>query len=145
MAEGQAVEFHGIPFSQGAKVVLGSSFSLTLEGASRKIQGGCLSEKSILVLDGEEIFLENVTLKGNSALIIQACQGARVQVKGLTLANNGYRMIALNDADLNNPDIPSWQRMRGYRVEFLEPARYCFDQPGEYIIERNGNCIKLKG
>ena len=49
-----------------------------------------MSDKSILLIDGTNIFLENVVLDGT--LIIRACPGANVYIRDATIQNDGWIM-----------------------------------------------------
>lgn len=48
---------------------------------------------STLVLEGEGLKLESLKLDG--ALVIKACEGARVLVRGLEVCNEGWEMVPL--------------------------------------------------
>ena len=125
----------GVPFTQGPKVILRPSFAMTLAEAKEKVTGGSLSGDSTLILDGEGISLKNVELSGSSALVIKACKGAQVTVKG-SFSNDGFKLVRLNDSDRSpESSVPEYLKIRGYKFENCGAAIYEFDEPGEYTVE----------
>jgi UDP-sugar pyrophosphorylase len=134
VAEAQEELILGIPFTPGPKVLLRPSFAMTLAVAREKISGCSVSGEATLVLEGREIALEEVVLSGNSALVVKACEGARVAVKG-AFENEGFEMVQLTDQELADDRVPEYLRIRGYRFENRGAAVYEFDQPGEYVVE----------
>jgi len=72
----------GVPLVPGPRVLLKPSFAMTLAEAREKINACTLTDEATLVLDGSEIFVESLTLSGTSALIVRACSGARVIIRG---------------------------------------------------------------
>ncbi|HSR88040.1 MAG TPA: hypothetical protein VLL07_03725, partial [Pontiella sp.] len=123
-----------VPFTPGPKALLRPSFAMTLAEVREKIVGGTISGEATLILDGRDIKLEDVGLSGTSALVIKACEGARVTVKG-SFSNPGYELVELSDADMANDGIPEYLRIRGYRFENRGAAVYEFKEPGDYVVE----------
>ena len=140
-ATGSAVEpaaeelILGVPFTPGPKVLLRPSFAMTLAEAREKISGCSISNEATLILDGKDIALEDVELSGRSALVIKACEGAKVVVIGQKFENDGFELIKLTQEELTSADTPEYLRIRGYRFENRAAAIYTFDEPGEYFIE----------
>ena len=125
----------GVPFTLGPKVILRPSFALTLEDGRRKVSGGSISGESVLILDGADISIENVALSGKSALIVKACDGAKVTVKG-TFENEGFERVELTEAECSaESDVPEFLKIRGYTFENRGAAVYEFNEPGEYTVE----------
>ncbi|MDK2857604.1 MAG: putative uridylyltransferase [Verrucomicrobiota bacterium] len=124
----------GIPFTPGPRVLLRPSFATTLDEVRSKISGGSISGEATLILDGKDIFLENVELPGPSALVIKACDGARVTVKNLKVENDGFELVKLTDEEQNSTATPEYLRIRGYRIENRGAAVYEFNEPGEYTL-----------
>ncbi len=124
----------GVPFTKGPKVVLRPSFAMTLAEIRAKISGGAVSDDATLILDGAGIRLEGVEMAGNSALVVKACEGARVVVRG-RFENKGFAMERLAETEIEDETVPEYLRMRGYRFENCGAAIYEFDQPGEYVVE----------
>ena len=72
-------------------LVLSPAASLTLSDMHSHFCGSLkMSDKSILLIDGTNIFLENVVLDGT--LIIRACPGANVYIRDATIQNDGWIM-----------------------------------------------------
>ena len=124
----------GVPFTPGPKVLLHPSFAMTLAETREKISGCSLSGKASLILDGKDIVLEGVELSDCSALVVKACDGAKVTVKG-AFENEGFEFVRLTEAELASDSVPEYLRIRGYRFENRGAAIYEFDQPGEYLVE----------
>ena len=124
----------GVPFTPGPKVLLHPSFAMTLAETREKISGCSLSGKASLILDGKDIVLEGVELSDCSALVVKACDGAKVTVKG-GFENEGFELVRLTEAELASDSVPEYLRIRGYRFENRGAAIYEFDQPGEYLVE----------
>ncbi len=124
----------GVPIVPGPKVLLRPSFAMTLADARGKISGCTLSDEATLVLNGKDIQLENVELAGRSALIVNACEGATVVVKG-RFSNDGFELVKLTEAELASDRVPEYLRIRGYRFENRGAATYEFNEPGAYVVE----------
>ena len=120
-----------IPFTPGPKVLLRPAFAMTLAEVREKVIGCSISDEATLILDGKDIVLENVELSGSTALVVKACAGAKVLVKG-PFSNEGFEQVLLNDGDR---DVPEYLKIRGYRFENRGAASFEFDQPGEYVVE----------
>ncbi len=121
----------GVPFINGPKVLLRPSFAMTLAEVREKICNCSISDEATLILDGKDIALEDVELSGRSALVIKACDGAKVAVIGETFENDGFELVKLDDAE----EVPEYLKIRGYKFENRGAAIYEFDEPGEYVIE----------
>ena len=106
----------GIPFTPGPRVLLRPSFAMTLAEVRAKIFGGSISGDATLVLDGKDITLENVEITAGSALVIKACDGAKVTVKNLKVENDGFELVKLSAEEQNSPATPEYLRIRGYRI-----------------------------
>jgi UDP-sugar pyrophosphorylase len=124
----------GVPFTPGPKVLLRPSFAMTLAEVREKVSGCALAGEATLVVDGRDIKLEGVELSGTSALVVRACEDAKVTVKG-AFSNPGYELIELSDAEMTDPSVPEYLRIRGYRFENRGAAVYEFKEPGEYTLE----------
>lgn len=140
LAAGATVEEAGeklilnIPFTLGPKVLLRPSFAMTLAEVREKISGCTLSRESTLILEGPSIFLKNVELSGSSALVVKACIGAKVTVKGC-FSNLGFEQVMLTKEELASDKVPEYLKIRGYRFEDRGAAIHEFNEPGEYVIE----------
>ncbi len=121
----------GVPFTKGAKVILRPNFAMSLAEGREKLSGVRLSADSTLILDGRDIALEDVELTDSSALVIKACDGARVVVVGEKFENDGFELVKLAEGEA----VPEYLKIRGYKFENRGAAIYEFDEPGEYVIE----------
>ncbi len=124
----------GVPFTNGPKVLLRPSFALTLSEVREKISGCSISGEATLILDGKDIVLENVELSGSTALVVKACEGAKVSVKGV-FENKGFDLVKLTSEELASDRVPEYLKIRGFRFENRGAAIHEFDQPGEYVVE----------
>ena len=125
----------GVPLTLGPKVILRPSFALTLAECREKIAGGSVTGEAVLIVDGRDVRLEGVELSGRSALVIKACDGARVTVKG-SFSNDGFELMELTEAErAADSDVPEYLKIRGYRFENRGAAVYAFTEPGEYTVE----------
>lgn len=130
--EEQSVQ--GVPYTDGPRVLLRPCFAVTLKEVREKISGGHIRSRATLILDGEDIHLEQVTLRDQSALQVHACKGAKVTVRGELKASDGYEWVPLSDEEIADPATPETLLMRGYRYRDRGARVYLFDQPGDYEI-----------
>lgn len=131
------VSVGGIPVTPGPYVILSPSFSITQAEVAEKVQGGSMTTKSSLVLDGEELTVKNLTLDG--ALVIHAAHGCKVTVDGLTIKNKGWELQEIPEG----ADVPEEVNIRGYTMAKHETAEYIINEPGDYIIREDGVLQKL--
>ena len=124
----------GVPFTPGPKVLLRPSFAMTLAEGREKITGCSISGEAALIVDGKDIRLEGVMLAGTSALVVKACAGAKVVVKG-SFSNAGYELVELTEEELADDRVPEYLKIRGYRFENRGAAVYEFTEPGDYVVE----------
>ncbi|WP_269525875.1 UTP--glucose-1-phosphate uridylyltransferase [Coraliomargarita parva] len=125
----------GIPVITGPRVLLRPSFALTLEEVRSKIQGGRIAGDATLVLEGKDITLQDVDVAEGAALVIKACEGAKVTVCNRKVANDGFQIVELTDVELADEATPEYLRIRGYRIEDRGAEVHCFTEPGEYTVE----------
>ena len=124
----------GIPFTPGPRILLRPSFAMTLAEVREKIKGGSISGDATLVLEGKGITLKNVEIAPGSALVIKACDGAKVAVKNLRVENDGFELVNLSDEEQNSPATPEYLRIRGYRIENRAAQIAEFKEPGDYRL-----------
>lgn len=135
VSELDPVQILNIPMIPGPRVILRPSFALSLAEVREKISGGSIAGEATLVLDGQDIFLENVTVTDGSALVIHACEGARVTVKDRTVDNAGFERIELTAEEMKSVDTPEYLKLRGYRMENRGAVICRFTEPGDYVVE----------
>lgn len=124
-----------IPVVLGPRTLLRPSFALTLAEVRSKISGGSISGEATLVLDGKDITLENVNIATGAALVVKACEGARVTVKNLSVENDGFEVVRLTADEMASAETPEYLKLRGYRIENRGAAIHEFAEPGDYIID----------
>jgi UDP-sugar pyrophosphorylase len=134
ISELDPIQILDIPLTPGPRVIARPSFALSLAEVREKVKGGAIEGEATLVLDGKDISLENVTITDGSALVIKACNGARVSVKDLTVENAGFERIELSAEEMASNDTPEYLKLRGYRIENRGAQIYEFTEPGEYKL-----------
>jgi UDP-sugar pyrophosphorylase len=93
------VQYNGLELMQPASVVLSPAFAVSLAAVKAKVtcksrMGVKVSQRSTLVLDGEDIELRGLQLDG--ALLVTAVPGAKVIIDGLKVHNDGCEPHALH-------------------------------------------------
>jgi UDP-sugar pyrophosphorylase len=119
-------EANGIVVPAGPRVVAHPSFACTFAELDGKVGKVALAPASTLVVEGAGVTLESLVLDG--ALVIKACAGANVTVKGLTVKNKGWRWVACGE------DAGEVDKLRGFVVEKDETETIVFDAPGNYVV-----------
>ena len=137
----QLVAVGGIPVTPGPHVILSPSFAITQAEILQKIDGGSLTTRSSLVLDGEDLTVKNLTLDG--ALVIKAAHGCKVTVDGLSITNKGWELQEIPEEAKQSKTVPEEVSIRGYTMAKHETAEYIIEEPGEYLIGADGVLQKL--
>eukprot|EP00555_Chaetoceros_dichaeta_P005090 CAMPEP_0198263396 /NCGR_PEP_ID=MMETSP1447-20131203/11721_1 /TAXON_ID=420782 /ORGANISM="Chaetoceros dichaeta, Strain CCMP1751" /LENGTH=782 /DNA_ID=CAMNT_0043951957 /DNA_START=101 /DNA_END=2449 /DNA_ORIENTATION=+ len=128
----------GIPITPGPRVVLLPAFGITQEEVVRKIQGGSITERSSLVLEGQGLTIHNLTLDG--ALSIRCCSECEVKVDGLVVNNEGYRLDEIAEGD----GVDEAVRIRGYTMDKRAVMEIEISEPGKYFIGGDGIVKKIE-
>jgi UDP-sugar pyrophosphorylase len=115
-------------------VVLSPAFGVTSSEVADKVRGGSISAASTLVVDGEGVILEGLTLDG--ALIVRAAAGATVHIKGLSVQNRGWEFVALADGagSAEEGGVTEDLAIRGYQLVKHEERVLNFTEPGHYEV-----------
>lgn len=135
VVEAPARKIEGVPVVPGPRVLLRPSFAMTLAEVREKISGGRIEGEATLVVEGRDIRLENVVISDGSALVVKACEGAKVTIRNLRVDNDGFVMQLLDEAERTSPATPEYLRIRGYRIVMHEPRILEFAAPGVYVVE----------
>lgn len=136
--EAEPVRVAGIPLVPGPRVILRPGFALTLDDVRHRVKNCRLSGTATLVLDGD-ILVENLTLGDGSALVLRAAPGTRLTVCDLSLPPGpGFVMEELTEAELQDPQIPEFLRIRGYRISDQGVVRHHLTEPGEWLLTNEG-------
>ena len=138
--EDQKVNLAGIPITPGPRIILCPAFAITKSEIMSKISGGTITQRSSLVLEGEELYVRNIDLDG--ALVIRAAHGCHVTVDGLKVENEGWEFVKIpHDADLDK--IPESVHIRGYTIKRNASKEYIITEPGKYHIGPDGELQRL--
>jgi len=128
----------GIPVTPGPRIVICPAFSITQEELQAKIQGGSVTKRSSLVLEGENLKINNLNLDG--ALVIRTGKDCDVTVQDLTVQNKGWELRELEDG----VDYPEHVKIRGYVMEKHEAMEILIQEPGKYAVDKNGIVTKIE-
>lgn len=125
----------GIPFEDGAKVVLFPRFGISMNEIRKRFpcpENVEISNRSSLVLDGD-VIIEKLKLNGH--LKIKAGVNAKIVVKNLTVDNLGVHFEYV-DENNNEKDGKMFEKIRGYKKVMEESLEIVVINPGEVIIDR---------
>lgn len=131
------VTLSGIPVTPGPYIILCPAFAITQNEVKNKIEGGTVTRRSSLVLEGESLRVKNLDLDG--ALIIRTGYGCEVEVDGLVVRNRGWEMVEVKDGD----NVPETVAIRGYTMTKHDVLEILITEPGKYRIGREGVVEKL--
>jgi UDP-sugar pyrophosphorylase len=129
-------KIRGIPFDEGAKIVLSPSFGVTVAElrnrfpSPEKVQ---ISDRSVLHIDGN-IEIQKLVLDG--ALFITAVPGARIVIKNLRVMNQGCSLEPFDEDEIGIENMDAAELLRGYRLVEIEGLRISASQPGEVVVDR---------
>jgi len=137
--EKDLVYLTGIPITPGPRVVLCPAFAITQKEILAKISGGKVTQRSSLVLEGEELYVKNLDLDG--ALVIRTGHGCHVTVDGLRVRNKGWELEKIPE---DAKDIPESVAIRGYTMKKHESLEILVTEPGKYFIGEDGVVQKLE-
>lgn len=130
--------FNGQEVEVWPRIVWKPKWGLTFSEVRRKVSSSCsVSQKSTLLLNGRDIFIEDLSLDG--ALIINAGEDAegnslilrKVTVKG-RVENKGW---ILESVDYKDASVPEEIRIRGFRINKVEHLEKAYDRPGKSRLE----------
>jgi len=127
----------GIPVTPGPRVILAASFGITKDEIVAKMEGGTVTERSYLVLEGSGVSVKNLELDG--ALVIRASEGCNVAVNGLKVENKGWEFVE-NEAEKEYEETVA---IRGYTLAKHETKEYIITEPGNYEINADGELKSL--
>ena len=132
--------FAGLPFEDGARVVLSPSFGVTVAEIRARFPFPDLvyvSERSTLVLDGH-VEIHHLHLDG--ALVVRAAPGARVVIKNFTVVNQGWVQEAVDvdgvTMDTGVVSTDPVELLRAYRLREVESLTVNAPNPGDVVVDR---------
>ena len=132
----------GIPVTAGPRVVLLPGFAITQEEVVRKIQGGSVTERSSLVLEGQGLTIRNLSLDG--ALSIRCCAECEVEVDVLVVRNDGYVLEEIVEDEGRAESVDEAVRIRGYTMDKCAVMEIEISEPGKYLIGSDGVVNKIE-
>merc|ERR1712086_104686 len=104
--------FDGIQVDMSPMAVLSPGFMNQIE---TKVFGGSLGSGATLIVDGDDIVLDNVTVAPGSTLIVKADVGCQVVLKDQVFENSGtWELVALNEHEKQS--FPEESLIRGFKV-----------------------------
>ena len=109
--ERDLVMVSGIPVTPGPRIILCPGFSITQQEVMQKIQGGKITKRSSLVLEGEDLKVKNLDLDG--ALVIRTGHDCDVTVDGLVVRNKGYDIEEVQEG----ASVAEEVAIRGYTMK----------------------------
>jgi len=128
-----------IPYSEGTKVSLYHNFATTTNDVMSKIKRGSITKRSTLIIDGKDVFLENVDIDGT--LIVRVASGVKLKIKYLKVENHGWEFVQLTPGEMRSSDIPEYFKIRGYKLVRKGEKIIDIKYPGEYEIGPDGVLI----
>eukprot|EP01084_Bolivina_argentea_P038722 71612_1 len=128
------VNFGGISFKLGPRIILGPEFALTTSDIRHKINRNVkITSRSTLIVYGAGVILDSLDLDGS--LYIYACKGATLTIRGLVINSKGWTFKSVSPTDVN---VTEEDRIRGYIQKKEENASICVSRPGNYIVDASG-------
>lgn len=122
--------FNGQEVEVWPRIVWKHIWGLTFSSIRSKITGNCsVSHKSTMVINGQNIYLEDLCLDG--ALVILAADNAEVKVGG-SVSNSGWIM---EDVDFKDTSLPEEVRIRGFKVNKAEQLEKTYIEPGKFVLK----------
>lgn len=136
--EKDLVKIAGIPVTPGPRIIICPGFAITKQEILDKVEGGSITERSSLVLEGEGLKVKNLKLDG--ALVIRAGHDCEVKVDGLVVENKGWVLEEIPEG----ADVPETVSIRGYTMAKHEAMEIHITEPGKYTIGPDGVVNKLE-
>jgi UDP-sugar pyrophosphorylase len=128
----------GIPVTPGPRIIICPGFAITQQEIVSKIQGGSITKRSSLVLEGQGLKIKNLKLDG--ALVIRSNPDCEVEVDGLVVENNGCILEEIPDG----ANVDEAVSIRGYTMKKDEVMEIIIREKGKYKIGADGVVVKLE-
>ncbi|KAL7176325.1 hypothetical protein ACSBR2_029799 [Camellia fascicularis] len=114
--------FNGQEVEVWSRVTWKPKWGVTFTDVKNKVSGSSsISQKSTLVINGRNIFLEDLSLDG--ALVINSIEDAEVKVGG-SVQNKGW---ILENVDYKDTSVPEEVRTRGFRINRVEQLEMTYN------------------
>ena len=127
----------GIPVTPGPRIIICPGFAITQQEVMQKVEGGKITKRSSLVLEGEGLKIKNLDLDGS--LVIRTGHDCDVTVDGLVVRNKGYDLEEVPEG----ASVPEEVAIRGYTMKKNEVMEIIINEPGKYHIGVDGEVKKL--
>lgn len=122
--------FNGQEMEVWSRVTWNPKWAITFADVRSKVSGsGSISQKSTLVINGRNIFLEDLSLDG--ALVVNVVDDAEVKVGG-PVQNKGW---TLENVDYKVTSAPEEVRIRGFRLNKVEQLEKTCNEPGKFFLK----------
>ncbi|KAL1833704.1 hypothetical protein ACET3Z_003355 [Daucus carota] len=122
--------FNGQEVEVWPRVTWKPDWALTFAEIKNKVSGKCsISQKSTMVINGRNIFVEDLSLDG--ALVIGCIDDAEVKVGG-SVQNKGW---AIENVDFKDASEPEKVRIRGFKIKKIEQLEKNFSEPGKFSLK----------
>eukprot|EP01025_Chloroclados_australasicus_P016145 TRINITY_DN1797_c0_g1_i1.p1 TRINITY_DN1797_c0_g1~~TRINITY_DN1797_c0_g1_i1.p1 ORF type:complete len:618 (+),score=92.59 TRINITY_DN1797_c0_g1_i1:128-1981(+) len=123
--------FNGVELDLYPQIVFSPAFVndfLDLE-AKVNCKGLDISNNSTLIINGSDIQIKSLKLDG--ALIIEAVQGVKLTIDGLSVTNKGWEFESVKK---DSPGILEESQIRGFIIKKSGVTSLAFEKPGEYHL-----------
>ncbi|XP_076957614.1 UDP-sugar pyrophosphorylase-like [Bidens hawaiensis] len=122
--------FNGQEVEVWSRVVWNPKWAVTFADVKSKVSGNnSVSQKSTLVVNGRDIFIEDLSLDG--ALIVDSVDDAEVKVGG-SVCNKGW---TVESVDKDSTELPEEVRIRGFKIVKTEQLQKSYDEPGKFTLK----------
>ncbi|GLU00953.1 hypothetical protein SLE2022_182860 [Rubroshorea leprosula] len=122
--------FNGQDVEVWPRITWKPKWGLTFAEIKSKVSGAsAISQKSTMVIQGRNIFLEDLSLDG--ALVVNSVDDAEVKVGG-SVQNKGW---VLENVDYKDASIPEELRIRGFRINKIEQLEKIYNEPGKFTLK----------
>ncbi|KAL0917482.1 hypothetical protein M5K25_012546 [Dendrobium thyrsiflorum] len=130
IADPTTAVFNGQEVEVWPRITWKPKWALIFSDVKKKVKKGCsVSQRSTLVINGENIYFEGLSLDGT--LLINAVSEAEVQVTG-SVKNKGW---AFKPIDYKDYSLPEENRIRGFVIEKLEQLEKNYSEPGQFSLQ----------
>ncbi|KAI3793779.1 hypothetical protein L1987_36401 [Smallanthus sonchifolius] len=122
--------FNGQEVEVWSRIVWKPKWAVTFADVKSKVSGNnSVSQKSTLVVNGRDIFIEDLSLDG--ALVVDSVDGAEVKVGG-SVCNGGWTVESI---DKDSSELPEEVRIRGFKIIKSEQVQQFFGEPGKFSLK----------
>ncbi|XP_052190773.1 UDP-sugar pyrophosphorylase [Diospyros lotus] len=119
--------FNGQEVEVWPRVTWKPQWALTYADVKSKASESCyISQRSTLIINGRNIFLEDLSLDG--AFVINSADDAEVKIGG-SVQNKGW---LLENVDYKDTSVPEEVRIRGFRINKVEQLEKTYNEAGKF-------------